>query len=64
MDTSARTNGSLQAGVSGVADWYENTLNAGMCCLVHIYLIFREWAQQDLNIVVDGKGFGCGSSRE
>lgn len=42
----------------------KSNMDAGMCCLVYRYPTFRERAQQGFNIVVGGKGFGCGSSRE
>lgn len=42
----------------------KSNLDAGMCCLVHTDPRFRERAQQGFNVVVGGKGFGCGSSRE
>ncbi|KAJ5584783.1 aconitase family protein [Penicillium hispanicum] len=37
---------------------------AGAHCLEHTNPDFRERAKQGFNIVVAGKGFGCGSSRE
>lgn len=37
---------------------------AGAHCLEHTNPGFRERAKQGFNIVVAGKGFGCGSSRE
>lgn len=42
----------------------KNNMDAGLRCLVHTHPKFRERAQQGFNIVVGGKGFGCGSSRE
>ncbi|CAI7665794.1 unnamed protein product [Penicillium glandicola] len=42
----------------------KNNLDAGIFCLVHAHPTFRKRAQQGFNIVVGGKGFGCGSSRE
>jgi hypothetical protein len=41
-----------------------NNMDAGMHCLIHTHPKFRERAQKGFNIVVGGKGFGCGSSRE
>ncbi|CAI7604531.1 unnamed protein product [Penicillium discolor] len=38
--------------------------DVGICCLVHTHPRFRERARQGFNVVVGGKGFGCGSSRE
>ena len=37
---------------------------AGMHCLQHTNPDFRDRVKQGFNIVVAGKGFGCGSSRE
>jgi 3-isopropylmalate dehydratase small subunit len=42
----------------------KNILDAGKCCLMHTHPKFRDRAHQGFNIVVGGKGFGCGSSRE
>lgn len=38
--------------------------SSGRRCLEYTYLIFRDRIDQGFNIMVAGKGFGCGSSRE
>lgn len=38
--------------------------SSGLHCLEHTHPEFRARVGQGLNVVVAGKGFGCGSSRE
>ena len=42
----------------------ESIIKAGLHCMEYKHPRFRERARQGFNIVVAGKGFGCGSSRE
>jgi 3-isopropylmalate dehydratase small subunit len=38
--------------------------SSGMHCLEYTHPVFRDRVNQGFNIVIAGKGFGCGSSHE